>query len=693
MSFQLAVRHHRALYLLPRGHPEPAAVRHRLDTLVERRLPDLTSRVLSAALDPADPRVWRIRRLEVGLAVDLGAVDDALLARAWAERLAREVKRLVTRGPDGEEVLCFDDRAAYLARFTADLAAGRAWGRWYYRAFASLRPLERSPAIREALVREPDAVAPALARLAADGALPSVLAVLRDADAERILAAGSPSAVGAGTSERVRFEALLDAWRRMGDPLAQGSRAGAALLLFATAVAGRPDLAPGLGATAGRLADLALLLRRTPRPGRLCDLLAAGDLAAAAALAREGGPSGALAALPALGRLARGDRGWLREVAGTVAPGAAPRPAAGTPSPEVLSTPFAGVFFLLPSYLALGLDEVLGGDPALRHRVLARCFGAAQAGAAAEDPALALAAGAAAEPGETTGEPAAAAERAGEILSSLRRRLAEEGRAEGRCLAVELVSVGAGAVLLLRDAAADHWLAARPVSGPGEPAVRALRRELEELAAAAGAPPEHLLLGPGLGRLLADRPRTPFRVRLLWSEDPPDAAASLVPSLTKVPEEPGLCAREARPLSAEASRRLRVFRARARPAAAELRYFAGSSLGPTEGRPERERARFVRRGRDWTGHHDLEQVVVLLAHAVLRHVAGRLPGFEWSGGEHLRKNFLAGHGEVTSTPEGLAVRLPPSPLRLVARMAGADGMTYEIPWLDARRVTLTLPEG
>jgi hypothetical protein len=58
----------------------------------------------------------------------------------------------------------------------------------------------------------------------------------------------------------------------------------------------------------------------------------------------------------------------------------------------------------------------------------------------------------------------------------------------------------------------------------------------------------------------------------------------------------------------------------------------------------------------------MERAVVLYARAVLRHFAGRLMGFEWSGGEHLWRNFLAGTGSVTVTDDGLDVRLPASPL-------------------------------
>jgi broad specificity phosphatase PhoE len=182
-------------------------------------------------------------------------------------------------------------------------------------------------------------------------------------------------------------------------------------------------------------------------------------------------------------------------------------------------------------------------------------------------------------------------------------------------------------LVVLRDVAADYWLALTPLSGqvPGQ------------------------VSDPGIGDL-------PDGLELAGPEAP-----------------------DADPDSDESLRR---FRKRAKPAAEELAWL--TRRGPAD-RPEAD--------------PEMERVVVLYARAVLRHFAGRLMGFEWSGGEHLWRNFLAGTGSVTVTDDGLDVRLPASPLRLVARMAGAHGLTYELPWHSDRpnrprglRVTLELPD-
>jgi hypothetical protein len=81
---------------------------------------------------------------------------------------------------------------------------------------------------------------------------------------------------------------------------------------------------------------------------------------------------------------------------------------------------------------------------------------------------------------------------------------------------------------------------------------------------------------------------------------------------------------------------------------------------------------------------------LLLARAVLRELAVRLPGLERSGASYLRENFLVGPGMIRVGEQKLEVRLPPSPLRVVLHLAGVDGRTLVVPWLG--EVTLELPQ-
>jgi hypothetical protein len=86
----------------------------------------------------------------------------------------------------GGNVVRFANRAAYVARFLRDVAAGTAWGKWYYESFAGLRQLSTSAALRTAVCNESDAGPAALLELD-DHELKRVLRELTEQDARRIL--------------------------------------------------------------------------------------------------------------------------------------------------------------------------------------------------------------------------------------------------------------------------------------------------------------------------------------------------------------------------------------------------------------------------------------------------------------------------------------------------------------------------
>jgi hypothetical protein len=82
--------------------------------------------------------------------------------------------------------------------------------------------------------------------------------------------------------------------------------------------------------------------------------------------------------------------------------------------------------------------------------------------------------------------------------------------------------------------------------------------------------------------------------------------------------------------------------------------------------------------------------MALLAHAVLRELAVRLPGLDRSSAAYLRENFLVGPGMIRIDGRLIEARLPPGPLRVVLQIAGIDGSVVDVPWLG--EVVLRLPE-
>src|SRR5215472_14041850 len=104
-------------YLVPREHPWPASVTSELDAIVATRLANACGRVIDRVLEPRDPAVWVIRRLEFSLSLDPGCAEQDEIAAAWGACLAKAIARLIALGPDGATVLRFADRPRYIAAF------------------------------------------------------------------------------------------------------------------------------------------------------------------------------------------------------------------------------------------------------------------------------------------------------------------------------------------------------------------------------------------------------------------------------------------------------------------------------------------------------------------------------------------------------------------------------------------------
>src|SRR5262249_28181654 len=124
---------------IPRDQAIPPGIGLRLEAMAREQLEPSLAAALAPLCPESDPAVWVIRRLDVDFLVELGWSKDAI-ARRWAGELAQSLVR-VLHGPQDGNVLRFQDRASYLAHFLRDLAADRAWGKWYYRPFADLSHL------------------------------------------------------------------------------------------------------------------------------------------------------------------------------------------------------------------------------------------------------------------------------------------------------------------------------------------------------------------------------------------------------------------------------------------------------------------------------------------------------------------------------------------------------------------------
>jgi hypothetical protein len=665
---------------------------------MRNRLATVCSRLLSQVLDVDDPSTWLIRRLEVDLQADVGTVDEDLLARDWGQPIARTVARTLTRGADGDTVLHFTDRAAYLTQFIADLAEGRAWGKWYYNPFESLRSLLTSSAIREALIREPEQAETVLLRLATQGCLERVLTVLSTDDAQRVYETCIPAA-GSGGRDPKLIEVLLGVWPKASLCVSAPSVATAhnSLRLYLAARARSAGLpADGLRTAVDHLLGLAEILRHVAEPNALIARLTTGDLHGAIQLARSVGLTMHLETLPFFRQIAAGDGDWIARVARTVSPTTAAR--AGIKdktraTTRTLSTPFGGIFLLLPSLIDLDLPDLIeaaayahpqgmGKAQVLHYLLSLRCLGQPRAIEAVHDPALHLAAGLDEPPSIETLQ--RLSESATMVMDQtglrlLVERVARRGRAEGRCLCAELVTAESSSheVLLLRDMTRDAWVYTACVSDEAVEIEAALDQGLTVIRETVEAPLECLLLGPSLARCLDVEALVGNEVQIVWMDA--DNAQGRAPlDLGQSCDGRPMIVWTAEPdvLPGELRATLARYLTRAKPAAQELAYLSLANLTPPV-----------------TTYSHFDLTWSLVAHAVLKAFASRLMGFEWSSAEFLYHNFLAGTSTLRIDGERIDVELPRSPLHVILRMAGVDGQTYTVPWLSNAQVTLSLAAG
>ena len=147
---RLQIRRVQAQYLVPSGHSAPAHLKHRLDNEIKRNLSRVLSDSFSSWFSETDSSLWFVRQLELDLAVNASGRGEHV-AKNFSRQLGRLLNDTLQDCTDPSNVVRFVNRADYLAHFLADLAAGIAWGRWYYESFWGLRLVPTSAALRTAV--------------------------------------------------------------------------------------------------------------------------------------------------------------------------------------------------------------------------------------------------------------------------------------------------------------------------------------------------------------------------------------------------------------------------------------------------------------------------------------------------------------------------------------------------------------
>ena len=382
----LRVRRHLARCRLPRGSSADG-VRASLDFA----LGELLAEPLASQTRQSSERdgTWLIRRLDVHAGV-ASRWSARRIAREVAVRIAGELANTLEHGADGEAVLWFPDRAAFLAQYLIDCADGRSGGRWQYAEFGA-GDAGTSVALREAMVREPSTALDALVQLRVPD-LRRVLEALTPSDAEGVLLAFDQS--GRGSADPVAL--VVESVRRLVERCELPEERRAAALTIVVEVARYHRVPQGIATRARDAAFLASVVGGAPndRVAHLATMLEFGDWRA---VVREIGAH----AMAALSGLASWPPTAREDVVRTFAGASAGRPERA-PASEQMTTRLGGIFLLLPLVEQFPWDRVTadwptiaGVDAALvgRYLTVIGALGRPRQRAALRDAALRLALG------------------------------------------------------------------------------------------------------------------------------------------------------------------------------------------------------------------------------------------------------------------------------------------------------------
>jgi hypothetical protein len=182
---RLQIRRVQAQYLVPCDQPYPRHLQDRLDNEFKRNLSLSLSSAFSSWFSETDSSLWFVRQLEMDFAIN-AAGNDQHVAKTFTKQLGRALGEALHESNDPGNVIRFASPADYLAHFLVDLAAGNAWGRWYYDSFLGLRMLPTSSALRTAICDQPLSGKAALLQLGKQERI-SVVRALNQRDAQLIL--------------------------------------------------------------------------------------------------------------------------------------------------------------------------------------------------------------------------------------------------------------------------------------------------------------------------------------------------------------------------------------------------------------------------------------------------------------------------------------------------------------------------
>lgn len=612
----------------------------RLDRLARERLIGGLADALGSAANDGDGSVWLIRSLKSDLAIDLSH-DDSELVRSWASTMVEGLLAMIARGPDGVDVIRYENRASYVADRAVRIALGEQPIEWRA-SIESPVPGDthaRGLALVNLLTSEPGIAFSVLKSLAKSGRLELVLESLGDSEAQILLGACTTRSETPARPTAASIEAILAA--RKQSPSRGGGRWRAALRWAVLAApADRGAIESDLGAAATTLAAIA-------------EAASGGRLARIGGIRNSENDADLNVARENLTAASGGDVTWQRAVERSV--GSAEVTLEITDQANAwMPTRHAGLFLLLQTMAELEVARIIdsagypGHQTARALRVLLGMF-VTGGGAPAQTFDAGFRLATASDPGDldTIDELRAldTSARDQETAGRWIARLVERRAISGELVAAELVPRhGSSRALVLRDPETETWIYGAPVRA--KTLERQILFAIDSITRASGAAPAWLILGDSLARF--DLKQLMDRVGEVVRADTIDVTA---------PET--------------VMRAVERLRERPRAAAGDLAFMLGDRVSAMT---------------------TLDLAWAVVAQGVMRAFARKLPGFGHSGLEHVFRNFLTGDGWIRRpVTSQIDVRLPLVDLHVVLRIAGMGRMTFPSPWETSVAINVELP--
>ena len=182
---QTRIGHLHITYRVPHGLASASLLVSALERVASERIAEVCNQAFAETFSD-DPTVRVIRRVSNRVAVVSGReILDSKIAAQWGHRLCAAVVESIVE-ENGDNVVCFENQAEFVAAFLTDLTTGDAWSKWYFGAFGSYRELERGEAVLAVLEDNREWLLEIFRRLREKNSLEAVLSYLTSEHQHRL---------------------------------------------------------------------------------------------------------------------------------------------------------------------------------------------------------------------------------------------------------------------------------------------------------------------------------------------------------------------------------------------------------------------------------------------------------------------------------------------------------------------------